>query len=287
MRLNALLLSLTLFTAHSHAAMITWGSPTNITGDSDVSTTGTLRYAYDFNPTEVGATEAGRSLTTVNGVPFVQELVGNSSIPTTGALGAATFYGNGVLSGNLSLRNWDRSTASGTFSGSTASPFTGLSTDYQQLLGDTAWNNESFAARAMRANYDPAYHKVGLSFNSLTIGLTYQVQIFVSDSRASAGERNTTLSDSNFTGAGVALNITGNFNSVTLDANAGANGVDGRLGQYVIGTFTANAVSQIIEVTGGSSTNINAAQLRLVPEPSASLLMGAIAAMGLLRRRRA
>ena len=35
------------------AAPITWGSATTISGDGDVSTTGTLLYAYNFGPSSV------------------------------------------------------------------------------------------------------------------------------------------------------------------------------------------------------------------------------------------
>lgn len=51
-------------TLDSQAAPITWGSPQTIIGDSDVSLTGSLVFAYNFN----GAN------TTVNSVLFQQNL---------------------------------------------------------------------------------------------------------------------------------------------------------------------------------------------------------------------
>ncbi|MFM7244596.1 MAG: hypothetical protein ACKO40_10575 [Planctomycetaceae bacterium] len=45
------------------AATIAWGTPTTVTGDSDVDTTGTLVYAYNIGPNGVQST-------TVSGVLF-------------------------------------------------------------------------------------------------------------------------------------------------------------------------------------------------------------------------
>ena len=58
-------------------------------------------------------------------------------------------------------------------------------------------------------------------------------------------------------------------NNVTLDTNL--SDTAGGLGQFVIGTFTADGVSQSIDFTaagGGSGPIINAFQVRAVPEPS-------------------
>src|SRR5262249_27015303 len=67
-------------TATSHASTITWGSPQNISGDTDVDTTGSLVGAFN-----TGA--AGVANTTINGVPF---------------LGLA-LSGNSVTSGNFNF----------------------------------------------------------------------------------------------------------------------------------------------------------------------------------------
>jgi hypothetical protein len=58
-------------------------------------------------------------------------------------------------------------------------------------------------------------------------------------------------------------------NNVTLDSNLTDSA--GGLGQFVIGTFTADGVSQSIDFTaasGGSGPLINAFQVRAVPEPT-------------------
>jgi hypothetical protein len=61
------------------ATPITWGSAQNITGDSDVSTLGTLLYAYN-------AGEAGVASTTVNGVLFSSYVFPYEQTTTTGSV---------------------------------------------------------------------------------------------------------------------------------------------------------------------------------------------------------
>ena len=62
-RLALLVIATLSLPAAAHASLIAWGSPQNITGDSDVSTVGTLVVAYNLGG-------AGVASTTVNGVTF-------------------------------------------------------------------------------------------------------------------------------------------------------------------------------------------------------------------------
>jgi hypothetical protein len=93
----------------------TWGAAQNITGDSDVSTLGSLLYAYN-----IGA--SGVAGTTVNTVPFTAfvfpELTSN-----TATMGDVTFTEN---PSNLNAYN---------FLGSGSGSFAALSSGYQALLG--------------------------------------------------------------------------------------------------------------------------------------------------------
>src|SRR5262245_25406127 len=68
---------LAVFGSSVNAATIDWGSPTNISGDSDVSTNGTLLSAV--NPGLYGP--IGKA-TTVNGVNFIAWATGGSGAPT-------------------------------------------------------------------------------------------------------------------------------------------------------------------------------------------------------------
>src|ERR1043166_7327806 len=62
----ALALSSAYFT--SSAAVVSWGAPTTISGDSDVSTSGTLLGAVNWGFSSAGI---GNPTTTVNGVTFI------------------------------------------------------------------------------------------------------------------------------------------------------------------------------------------------------------------------
>lgn len=219
---------LSLLATHGTAAVlqpITWGSATNISGDSDVVTTGTLVTAVNFGATGVSAT-------TVNGVAFsafgVTNGVGQSAGPT---FGVRLQESPGVLTSNNGI---------GVGSGS----FNGLSNDYRTLLGSAAGASI------------PATITVTLSgdgTNPLVAGRQYLLQAWVSVSNTSGGfsiNSQTTLSDYRSTPS-----------TVTLDANVG-NGVGG-LGQWVTGTFTATTSSAQFKLDGvGVWPTINALQLR-------------------------
>ncbi|MDD5674884.1 MAG: hypothetical protein PHC61_12010 [Chitinivibrionales bacterium] len=77
--------------ASAFAAGITWGAPTNIHADADISTTGTLKYAYNWSGTNV----------TVNGVTFTgttsKGAVGNDILIAVGTpwLEYGNFWVNG------------------------------------------------------------------------------------------------------------------------------------------------------------------------------------------------
>lgn len=96
--------------AWAEGSVITWGSPTNISGDSDVNTTGTLVAAFNMNGPDV----------TVNGVTFASFTF--PFMATTATNGAFTFTESpGHMLAESSL-------------GSANSPFNGLSANYQSLL---------------------------------------------------------------------------------------------------------------------------------------------------------
>lgn len=129
-----------------HAASITWQAPHDITGDADVSTTGSLVQAVSIGPSGV---DFG---TTVNGVtfaPFAPDL-GNNTI------------GIFTLSGVYGLYNG--------YGGGTA--FSALSSAYRTLLqnGDFGSGNSVMT--------------LTISASGLTTGHTYQFQWWANDSRA-------------------------------------------------------------------------------------------------------
>ena len=80
-------LALVLLPQFGSAALITWGSATTISGDTDVSTSGTLVGAFNIGGTGVPST-------TVNGVTFQSFAVGST---TGGTVANFALSGSGIL----------------------------------------------------------------------------------------------------------------------------------------------------------------------------------------------
>jgi hypothetical protein len=238
--LTATLAALFVAALPSHGATIIWDTATTISGDSDVSTTGTLERAYNFDR------PADNLSPVVNGVTFSAFNVAN------GAAGPVTV-------GSTTVSSTTGFFASGTL-GSVSSPFSALSAGYQNLLKTAAF--EQTAASSWT-----------LTLNGLTNGSEYLFQGWVNASSVASG-----LSTASTT-------VTSG-NAVTLDANVG--NVEGGVGQFVTGTFTADATSQVITFSGSTGNPVNAFQLRAIPEPSSIALFVMAGGVGLLfasRRR--
>jgi hypothetical protein len=198
------------------AATITWNTPQNISGDTDVSTTGSL----------VQASNVSGPNTTVNGVTFAE-------FPTGGGGGSVTF-GLFTLNGSF-----------GDFGGylNSDAPFTA---NYAALLstGDFGSNNSVMT----------------LTINSLTVGDTYQFQVWMNDSRGIFGQQGSTVT------SGASVHMLGN-----------TTGVNGGTGQYVVGTFVADATTQTIQFQGDPNVGTfeNAFMLRdLAANNSTDLSIG-------------
>lgn len=105
-----------------------------------------------------------------------------------------------------------------------------------------------------------------MTFSGLTVGQEYAIQYWVQDSRTGVGDINS-------------RNLTLDTQTV-LDYNNGSG-----VGQWAIGTFTADNESQTINIAANSSVQVNMLQLRAIPEPGSALL-GGLGLLALLRRRR-
>ena len=220
--------------AATHASVITWSAPTNISGDADVVTTGSLVAARNFSQTQVSPT--------VNGVFFDIFPIPNGGNGAAGITGVAT----------LAYTNAE---SSDTAYGSTAAPFSALSSSYQTLLGSGAGSSTGAA--------------LTLTLLGLTNGDVYLFQWWTNDSGLVFGGVNSTTASAT--------------NSVTLDENT-TNAVGG-LGQWVTGTFTASGTSQAITFSGPRPV-INGFQLRVIPGPGTAALL-ALGGLMAKRRRRA
>lgn len=150
---------------------------------------------------------------------------------------------------------WSQNNAS--FGGSSSNPYASLSTAYQGfLIGATGAGGDR-----------------DVTLLNLDSGQEYEIQFWSNDSRniASVWTRTNTFTATN---------------SATLDFNVQNAG--GGLGQFATGVFTADAASQLINLTSNSdNVQIQGYQIRAIPEPtSIVLLLGALAGLALMRRHR-
>jgi len=264
------LASFTIFTGLLPAATINWGAATNIVGDSDVSTVGTAVSAYNLGTAGTVAT------LTVNTVVFTN--TNAASTPVTPPPGSFSSFGiheakDGLnnlihtITPRLNSNNLLYATGrgpSGSFAGSA---------EYAALLGSTL-----YAAGAM--DNGGGNNSYTFQLNNLVIGNVYQLQIWFNDSRDSTNTNRRATVDG----------------SVVVDYNVGTGSggtsfsTAGATGQYLIGEFTADATTQefISAGTGGTGQGgqLNGYQLRLIPEPSLTLLGGLGFTIAAARRRR-
>lgn len=228
-----------------HAAdIINWGTPTNISGDSDVVTTGTLLYAYNVGPASVQST-------TVNGVAFAAWAFPNNFTTNTSTIGSANFTeseGALISSGTL-----------GTGSGN----FSNLSSSYQALLG-TGGSSD-------------LQNTLTLTLGGLTIGNDYIFQWWLNNSSLalSPGSSSSMLLTTATVGPN-SVNLNGNVGSVSgnLGQYVTATFTAAATTKFIAYTGT----------NGGNRPLVNAFQLREVPEPStwalgaiAAIVLGAAA----------
>lgn len=205
------------------------------------------------NGTLVGAVNLDGPSTTVNGVMFQSLDVINGPM-SIGNFSLTGFFFNGP--------------GLGTGVGSGVAPFASLSASYQSLLNSAA---------AVAGD-------ITLTMSGLTIGQTYEFQVWANDSR-----------DQDPPGFTFIVDVSDGVNIASLDPNLTL--ADGGLGQYVKGTFTADAVTQVITMGNSEVGIVNGFQLRQiasnppsnpVPVPASvwgGLVLGGFLAVRVIRRR--
>ncbi|MGZ5005174.1 MAG: hypothetical protein ACXV8H_06615 [Chthoniobacterales bacterium] len=197
----------------ARAASVTWSTPQQISGVTDVSTTGNLVGAFNVGGTGVPSTAP------INGVVF-------QSFAAPGGAGS---------SGNFAMSPGGGGVFTNNSGGSANNPFASLPSAYQTLL--MSW-------------VIPLFDPVSLTISGLTIGAQYQFQFWSNDSSDQFSYQITATAG----------------NSITLGSNDGH--ANGGLGEWVIGSFTADATSQSFSFLGDGGF-LNGFQLRQIPTGNA------------------
>ena len=231
---GALLLLLASIAPLAQGAEITWSLPTDISGDTDVSTNGSVIGAFNIKTRPLPAT-------TVNGVTFQTFVVADGSMSAT--------MGNFTFNSATGFLVRDDNAASPDM------PFSSLSADYQALLaGFVSGFSSPFT----------------LTISGLTIGMQYEFQWW-----------------SNFSTEGASWRTTATAGK-TVMLNTNPTGTDGGLGQFALGSFTADATTQVITFNNLDFISIvNGFQLRQtsvasVPEGGSTFALLALALGGLV-----
>lgn len=173
-------------------------------------------------------------------------------------LNGVEFRGVGVNStyGHVTTEGFDG--ADGVF-GSTQTPYLALSQQYRNILQAAIFDDSNLVSPA------------SVLLSDLEENTTYLVQIWASDSRPGSLREQTLLSPG------------GEVSEEMIFRR----GIVGSLGQYIIGTFTTGVGVTEQEITfGTNSLQVNALQLRAIPEPgTVGLLVAACGGLWVWRRR--
>jgi hypothetical protein len=190
-----------------------------------------------------------------------QAISASTDVSTQGTLVQARSQGPTVTVNGVTF-----SSAAGNYS---STGFNNGHNDYLPMtfIGSNDTEGQNYATLLDAAHYMSPNGTASFTFSGLTVGQNYLLQFWVADYRNSSEDRQLTLTAGNSSGVLHHLNNTG------------------VQGSFVIGTFTADALSQTVTVTDTHEPQINAVQLRAIPEPSATLL-GGLGLLALLRRRR-
>jgi hypothetical protein len=232
------------------AAVINWGSAQDITGSSDVITTGTLFASANFFST---GTEAGSGNITVNGVQFVgfqsARIQSPGSGPTSLTVGNITLTGTSPQANNVNLQG---------FAGA------GGPASYNGLLNQLAFLYNTNTTGTM-----------GVDIGGLTNGAQYLIQFWVNDSRADPFATRTSLVG----GTSLAVNTTGT-----------AGGFGQYITGTFTADSTTQSFQSIGGVGSTAYANAMQVRMVAVPEQSTWVMAGAgialVATCGEVRRRR-
>ncbi|MGC9260358.1 MAG: hypothetical protein ACP5I8_09840 [Phycisphaerae bacterium] len=211
-------IAVTCAVAPVNAATIDWSQANKVASNADVSTGGSLVEAYSFS-------NGAATSPDVNNVIFT----------------GVTAGGHTLTFGSNSDTLVDSATGTATLGGYNGygSP-TALSslTAYDSLLTSGAYDGTSTTNGTLT-----------LSLNNLTVGNTYQYEMWVNDTRVGS-----TIAD-RFVNV-TAGNTVGLLYQTPASTSTTKNG-----GEFAIGNFTADATSEVVSIKGNSDAQINAFEL--------------------------
>ena len=240
-------LALSLAVEPAKAAVINWGAAQNITGSSDVVTTGTLHASANFFAT---GTQAGSGNITVNGVQFVGFQSARTPTPGSGptslTVGNITLTGTSPQSNNVNLQG---------------QPGLGGPASYNDLLNQLAY-----------VYYTSTTGTMGVSVGGLTNGAQYLIQFWANDSRGGEPSTRTVVVG----GKTLAVNTTGT-----------AGGFGQYITGTFTADSTTQSFQSIGGVGSVAYANAMQVRLLAVPEPTQMVAVAAIgAALGMWRMRK-
>jgi autotransporter-associated beta strand protein len=153
------------------------------------------------------------------------------SAATVNTVAFAAGLNNNINNANIQVSGFTGAN-NNIFNGGTSGTWNTLSAGYKSILTGAVYGGTGAAT---------------ITLKNLAVGGSYLIQIWINDSRT--------------TGSGRTASVTSSGgNSVTVDYND-TNALGG-VGQLALGTFVADAATQTFTITGSSSSQLNAIQLR-------------------------
>jgi hypothetical protein len=233
-------------------ADITWGTPTTISGDTDVDTVGTLVYAFNFGSGTTATTQ------TINGVTFQPFAIDNNAFSNIATVGDVTLTeSNGYLIADIDT-------------GSANAPFTGLSANYRSLLSTEVYSSNLATMQ--------------IDLGGLTDGTDYRLQWWTNDSSNYLYAGSPFFED--VICGGDLGDVTLDSNTSNTDGGLGQYVI----GTFTASGTTARFTLTGSGTGAWQFPMMNALQVRAVPEPSTCVMALAGLACGgysMWRRRRA